>query len=162
MTGTDQRADAHGFDFLFGSWRIENRRRTGLLAETTEWETFTAHGTCRPILGGIGNIEDFRPDWPARPGFEGGAVRIYDPEREEWSIHWFDNVRCAVFPPMVGRFQDGVGEFFGDDVADGRPVRVRFRWSPVSDSRAEWEQAISTDGGESWDTDWTMSFSRTG
>lgn len=45
------------------------------------------------------------------------------------------------------------------DRHEGNPVRVRFLW----DSRpAEptWEQAFSTDGGETWETNWQMALSR--
>ena len=35
----------------------------------------------------------------------------------------------------IGRFENGRGEFLGDDVEDEKPVRVRFDWTS-GDSRA--------------------------
>lgn len=151
---------AHGFDFLFGDWRIANRRLVSRLTGSKDWERFTASCTCRPILGGLGNIDDFRPEGDGWAGFEGGAVRIFDPHQGRWAIHWMDNVRGALYPPMFGRFEGGTGEFFGDDEQDGTPVRARFIWSGMTPTTAEWQQAFSADGGATWETNWTMSFTR--
>ena len=61
---------------------------------------------------------------------------------------------------MVGRFIGGVGEFYGDDTVDGKTVQCRFLWTrPTADS-ARWEQALSDDGGKTWETNWIMSFTR--
>ena len=150
----------HGFDFLFGTWRIENRRLVGRLIGSEEWETFIAYGTCRPILGGISNIDDFHPEDGGWAGYEGATFRLFDPHRDEWSIYSTDNVLCVLLPPVVGRFVDGTGEFLGDDVLDGRPVWVRFRWTSMTATTAHWEQAFSGDGGETWETNWSMDFTR--
>jgi len=62
--------------------------------------------------------------------------------------------------PQVGRFVDGRGEFLGDDVHDGRPIRVRYIWSDITPTTAHWEQAFSTDGGQTWETNWYMESTR--
>jgi hypothetical protein len=63
-------------------------------------------------------------------------------------------------PPLAGRFADGHGTFFGDDVHDGRPVRVRFDWTDITPTSARWEQAFSADAGAGWETNWVMTLSR--
>jgi hypothetical protein len=160
--GPAGRDGAHGFDFLFGEWRITNRRLRSRLAGASDWETFTALCTCRPILGGSGNVDDFRPEGGALGGYEGASIRLYDPATDLWSIHWADNVRHALLPPMVGRFAGGVGEFHGDEEHDGRTVRARFTWSRVTPVSARWEQAFSADGGGTWELNWVMDFDRLG
>ena len=67
----------------------------------------------------------------------------------------------TVDAPMVGRFVDGVGTFYGDDTWEGKPVRVRFIWSKIDLTHCHWEQAYSSDGGKSWETNWLMDFTRT-
>ena len=62
--------------------------------------------------------------------------------------------------PMVGGFQDGRGLFFADDVFEGRPIRVRFIWTPLTATACKWEQAFSPDAGETWETNWVMEFER--
>jgi len=110
--------------------------------------------------GGIGNADSFvaAGDW--RPGFVGITVRLYDRADDLWRIYWADNARGVFDPPVVGRFTDGVGIFDGDDQHEGRPVRVRFRWTHDGTRSARWEQAFSADGGATWETNWIMSFTR--
>ncbi len=153
------------FDFWMGTWRIDNERLVGRLQGSTTWETFEARGQARPLPGGIGNYDDFVPvSW--RPGFVGMSLRAYNPVTELWSIYWLDNqtggldAHGHLLPPVVGRFRDGVGVFEGDDTLDGRPIRVRFVWSEISQTHARWEQAFSPDGGTTWETNWVMRMTR--
>jgi len=46
--------------------------------------------------------------------------------------------------------------FVADDVQEGVPVVCRFRWTVLNPRSARWEQAFSTDGGVTWETNWTM------
>ncbi|MDP3897795.1 MAG: hypothetical protein Q8Q62_14075 [Mesorhizobium sp.] len=107
-----------------------------------------------PVTHG-GNLEQMFV--PAR-GFTGMTLRLYDPATELWSIYWSDTKTHRLFPPTIGRFANGRGTFFGDDVEGGQPVKVRFDWtagaSPV------WEQSMSADGGETWEKNWVMRFER--
>ena len=51
------------------------------------------------------------------------------------------------------------GEFYGEQEYDGRMVLVRH--SCVREfNEASWSQAFSVDGGQSWETNWTATFSR--
>jgi len=61
---------------------------------------------------------------------------------------------------VFGNFQNGVGTFNGDDTFNGKPIKVRFIWSKITASSAQWEQAFSPDGGKSWETNWVMDFTR--
>lgn len=152
---------AHGFDFLAGSWRIENRRLRSRLTGSSDWEEFAARGTCRPVLDGAGNVDDFVPlAGSAWSGYEGGSLRLFDSATEQWSIYWFDNVTHRLLPPVHGTFENGVGKFYGLDNHEGQPVRVRFRWSGITPTSACWEQAFSADDGETWETNWIMDFTR--
>ncbi len=160
MAAESDRAGAGDFDFLHGAWRIDNERLRSRLTGSDDWERFQAEGTCRPILGGLGNVDDFRPRGPGWEGFEAVALRLFDPAADLWSIYWADNARGVLEPPVLGRFVGGIGEFFGDDRHEGRPVRVRFRWTGITADAARWEQALSADGGATWETNWIMRFAR--
>ena len=41
-----------------------------------------------------------------------------------------------------------------------RPIQVRFIWSGATTPTPRWEQAFSEDGGETWETNWIMDFTR--
>jgi hypothetical protein len=151
---------ARDFDFLYGRWRVHNERLTQRLVGSTEWQQFEAIAECRPILGGLGNIDEYVTDEFGATLFIGMALRLFDRQRRQWSIYWASNRNGGLEPPVVGAFVDGVGRFEGDDVHDGTPVRVRFIWSEVASEQPRWEQAFSTDGGNHWETNWRMRMTR--
>jgi hypothetical protein len=148
---------AHDFDFLQGTWHSTHRRLVAPLGESDEWEEFTGHQVARAIFDGAGNMDEITfPD----KGWSGLTVRLYNPETELWSLHWISSRRDVIEPPQVGRFVDGRGEFFGDDVYEGTPIKVRYVWSDITPTSAHWEQAFSTDGGQTWETNWLMELTR--
>jgi hypothetical protein len=153
-------AGSRDFDFLFGSSAVRHRRLAERLAGSTEWVDF--HGTQRawPLLGGLANVDDNEyetPDGTSR----GVSLRSFDPHTETWAIWWLgDTARHALDVPVVGRFVDGVGTFLADDTFHGEPIVVRFTWSDITRTSSEWEQAFSSDGGTTWEPNWTMSFTK--
>jgi hypothetical protein len=151
---------SHDFDFRPGRWHIENERLLERLQGCTEWEHFPASSTGWLILDGIGNMDDFvTEDW--RPGFIGMSLRLFNPQTKLWSIYWMSNQTGKLEPPVVGGFKDGIGIFEGDDVLEGRPIRVCFTWSEITATSALWEQAFSDDGGQTWEKNWIMRMTRT-
>lgn len=147
---------ARDFDFYYGRWRVHNERLRERLVGCGEWDRFDAIQECRPILGGLGNIDEFVTDEFGPGLFIGMTLRLFDRASGNWSIWWSSNRGATLEPPVVGRFVDGVGRFEGDDVHQGTPVRVRFLWSDIGPDRAHWQQAFSTDGGRNWETNWHM------
>lgn len=148
----------HDFDFLHGTWRVRNRRLQQRLVGCTAWDTFEARVACQPLLGGIANLETHETRWNG--GTLGLALRLYSPQARRWSIYWANGADGTLEPPVQGGFDGDVGLFFGDDVHDGRPVRVRFTWTRLDADHARWEQAFSADGGGTWETNWLMDFAR--
>lgn len=154
-----ERATSHDFDFLLGRWRVRNRRLVERLAGRDEWDEFESRAAGRPLPAGLGNEDVFCTEYGG--GFVGMSFRFFDPETEQWSIYWADTRRPGrLDPPVVGSFDGDVGIFEGDDVYRGRPIRVRFTWSGVTTPTPRFEQAISADGGETWETSWVMDFAR--
>ncbi len=145
--------------FLVGRWNVRHRRLKERLVGDTRWEDFA--GTCVnwPLLGGQGNVDDNVLELPGGT-YRGVGVRAFNPETRQWSIWWIDSRLATIDPPVRGGFKDGVGTFLGDDVHKGRPVTVRFRWSELTGDAAKWDQAFSTDGGKTWETNWLMQFTR--
>lgn len=160
MPMTDNHDAAHDFDFYFGRWHIHNERLEQRLAGSTRWQHFEAEQECRPILGGIGNIDEFVSDQFGRTRFVGMTLRLFDRDTRQWSIYWASNRKSGLEPPVVGAFAGGIGRFEGDDLHEGVPVRVRFIWSDIGPDRAHWEQAFSADGGKTWETNWRMRMTR--
>jgi hypothetical protein len=70
MMSEVQRAESTARDigFWMGWWHVRNRRRRRWLAGCAQWEEFEATSAARPILGGLGNKDEFRA------GYTGGFV----------------------------------------------------------------------------------------
>ena len=49
----------------------------------------------------------------------------------------------TLFPPVVGTCTDGRGDFYGQDVHDGRPIKSPVIWPGIADTSARWEQESS-------------------
>lgn len=151
---------SHDFDFLLDRWRVRNERLKKRLADCREWETFDARMECRPLLGGLGNMEEHVSDAIGDTRWIGMALRLFDPRAQQWSIWWADNRRGALEPPVVGGFVDGVGIFTGRDHFEGAPIVVRFVWDAREPAQPRWEQAFSKDDGTVWETNWVMRLQR--
>lgn len=148
------------FDFQIGTWKVKHRRLKQRLVGCDEWETFEGTSQMRTILGGNGNIEDNELRM-AEGTYRAVALRSFDEGSREWAIWWLDaRSPHRLDVPVIGSFSQGVGSFYADDHWAGAPVRLRFLWLRTDSPSPRWEQAMSTDGGASWETNWTMDFER--
>ncbi|MET9320284.1 hypothetical protein ABZX75_08870 [Streptomyces sp. NPDC003038] len=143
------------FDFLVGSWDVANRWRTDFLDAESEWEEFPAVSCASRHFDGGASFDEV--EFPTK-GFAGLTLRLYDREREQWSLSWASRRTGTLFPPVVGRFEGGRGVFEGEDTHDGKAVRVRYVWSGTQTRSPRWEQFFSLDEGGSWLHNWTMDF----
>jgi hypothetical protein len=144
------------FDFLVGSWEISNRRLKQPLTGGNDWDEFPSTSVCGRVFGGAANFDEI--SIPTR-GFSGLTLRIFDPERKEWSLYWASSRDGRLQPPVVGRFANGVGTFCSHETYNGTDITVRFVWSDITPHSARWEQAFSADGS-TWETNWIMQFTR--
>lgn len=144
------------FDFLAGNWRIRHRRLKP--ASRNEWDEFEGEASCWTILGGFGSVEELRI--PARD-FMGLGLRLLNVETRVWADHWVNAKTSALtLPGATGGFENGVGTFIADDVDGDRPVLLRGVWDRITPRSCRWHQAVSRDGGETWEPNWFMEWSR--
>jgi hypothetical protein len=152
------------FDFLMGIWRCRHRYRVRRLCGCHDWIGFDGTCAARKVLAGYGNTDEHGIGMPGGH-YTGISLRLWDPERKQWTIHWLDSRKPGqIGPPVRGGFRprpDGpFGVFYGDDALDGRAIRVRYIWSRITTVAPRWEQAFSLDEGNDWETNWTMDFTR--
>lgn len=145
----------HDFDFFHGRWNVHNRRLSKRHAGSDQWDEFPATLDCRPLLGGLGNIDEYRS-----ADVLGLTLRLFDPQQRQWSDRWASARDGVLGPPAFGRFRDGVGQFVGEDNDGGRRILSRSTWSQITANAFVWEQAASLDEGASWETDWIMHITR--
>lgn len=148
------------FDFIIGDWHVHHRRLKARLAASTEWIEFKGLTSTRKTLGGFGNVEDNLLHFP-EGDVRAMAVRSFDPQTRNWAIWWLDGRSPHQLDvPVIGRFSGTTGTFYANDTLNGAPIKVRFIWNANPGSNPIWEQAFSPDSGSTWETNWTMEFSR--
>jgi len=152
---------AHDFDWMFGTWKATLHRLVKPLTGSTTWVDLEGRQTSRPVWGGKANLDEFIVDNPAAGvKIEGVTLRLYDPTSQQWRIYWANSKRGVIDTPVMGRFSNGRGEFYGMDDLDGRSILVRYVWSNITPNSAHFEQSFSPDGGKTWETNWISDVTR--
>ncbi|MCA9911582.1 MAG: hypothetical protein KC519_23165 [Anaerolineae bacterium] len=145
----------HAFDFLTGTWQVHNRRLRERLKGSQAWEEFESLSVAQTILGGLGNFDALTLHRESGVTY-GSTLRLFNPETQQWSLYWSDSATGSLYAPMVGSFVDGVGYFYACELFERKTIISRFLWSGISATTWRWEQAFSTDGGATWETNWIM------
>jgi hypothetical protein len=152
----DDHDGQHDFDFLVGHWKFHLKRLNKRLVGSNEWTEYDGTTFCQKLLDGRAEVEEMKVETPdKRNRIEGVALRFYNPASHEWSIYWANGADGVMEQnPMVGQFTNGRGEFYNQQTFEGRAVFARFTWTNTNTDRPHFEQAFSTDGGKTWETNW--------
>ncbi|MGZ5198605.1 MAG: DUF1579 domain-containing protein [Telluria sp.] len=150
---------SHAFDFDIGTWRTHSSRLMHPLSGSAEWRDMDGITTVRPVWGGRANLAEYKADGPAA-AIELLALRFYDPESGQWSIHFAVPGKGELGTPGVGGLRDGRIEFHDQERFDGRQILVRFAIWSITPDTAQSEQAFSADGGKTWETNWINRYTR--
>ena len=145
----------HDFDWEIGDWTTRVKvRRNPLSGSAPDWAEYDGTSIVKPLLGGHANFVELSVAGP-RGRIEGGALRLFSPKAGQWSLNYANLSNGLLTAPVFGSFGgSGRGVFYGQDALDGRTILVRFIITHVSPSEARFEQAYSTDGGQSWEDNW--------
>jgi hypothetical protein len=149
----------HDFDFLFGTWKVQVRRLKNPLHGSREWYDMSGTSVIRPIWGGKANIEEVESDGPSGH-MQAMMVRLYSPTSRQWSLNWVNQKNPHFDVPTIGEFKDGRGEFYDQELFEGRSILVRYVWSDIKANAAHFEQAFSADGGKTWEVNWIAQCTR--
>ena len=150
----------HDFDSFLGQWQVRHRRLKRRLVGSNEWQEYDGTSHWQSILGGIANFND---SVVHRSGstYRSMGLRAFDAKTNvwtDWSLDGRDPTKISL--DGVGGFANGIGTFFADDTFEGKPIRVRGTFTPLTPSSMQWEQAFSPDGGRTWETNYIMHSTR--
>jgi hypothetical protein len=161
VTSADQvrRDGQHDFDFELGEWSTALKRLQQPLSGSTTWLEYSGISTVRGLLGNRANVVELSVSGPSGP-LEGASLRLYDPKSHQWSLNFFNVANGHLGSPMTGEFIDGRGTFYGPDTWNDRAILVRFIITRVAAEVYRFEQAFSTDGGQSWEVNWIATDTR--
>jgi hypothetical protein len=148
------------FDFLFGTWKVYNKKLKQRLKKSNQWEEFEARVIVKPIWGGLAHMDEYEGQSPSGR-IQGMTLRLFNPKTKQWSIYWANAANGTLDVPVFGEFKNGRGEFYDQEFFEGRAIYVRLTWSEITPTSCKWEQAFSDDGGQTWETNWIMEFTRT-
>ena len=150
----------HEFDFLLGDWKVHNRLLKTRLAKSTDWIEFEAFDSFHALPRGTGYRRKLSHGALARIRRIG--LHLFDPAARQWTLYWADsrNSPGTMQTLAKGDFSKDTGIFFGEDTFNGKPVSVRIIWKRIDSNHAHWEQALSLDNRLTWETNWTMDFTR--
>lgn len=152
---SDTAPGVRGFEFLYGEWIVQGRRRRELGCD--RWDRFDAIQTCCPLLNGLGNVDELVSEDQV---VVNASLRLLDPRSGRWTIYDLSARNGVAAPSVQGSFRNGIGEFVGEEQRDGGFVRVRERWLKTASAMPVWERALSADGGRTWEVSWTMELAR--
>lgn len=161
LSRTEAADEAAGdFNFFLGQWQVRHRRLKERLVGSTDWEEYSGTTSCHALLGGIANFNDSIV-YRAGSVYRSLGLRAYDAATRTWTDWSLDGRNpTQVTVDGVGRFVGGVGTFFADDTFAGKPIRVRGTFTSLGPGSAQWQQAFSADGGRTWETNYTMIYTR--
>ena len=153
--GQQQARDGqHNFDFELGKWKIHLKRRLHPLTGSNTWVEFDGTSVTRKVWDGRAQLEEFETDSPTAGHLEGLTLRLYEPQTHQWRLYWANGKDGIVVPPQIGEFKNGRGEFYAQDMLNGKSIFVRFIWSNTNTSVPHFEQSFSEDGGKTWEVNW--------
>jgi hypothetical protein len=147
------RDGSRDFDFEIGTWRTHLRRLQNPLTGSTSWVEYEGTSVVREVLGGRANLVELDVTGPAGR-IQGLSLRLYNPESRQWSLNFATASGGTLFPPTLGEFRDGRGEFYSQETLRGRAILVRFVISDITPTSCRFEQAFSDDGGRTWEVNW--------
>ena len=123
------------FSFLPGKTIIRHRRLKESMAACDDWVTFDTDYEAWEVMGGAASIDRVFGEIDGEP-FEGVSVRTYDAESDEWTIFWMDSWNTTLREQVRGKFESGVGTFYGTEDYRGVKYRMRFLWKDITETTA--------------------------
>jgi hypothetical protein len=141
----------HDFDFNLGKWQTHIRRLAHPLIGDSTTVAMSGTVTVRPIWGGRAQLEEIEADGP-NGHWQGATLFLYDPGAHQWGQTYYASTHPLPASTLVGSFGGDRGELYAQDTINGRTVLVRGTWSEIKPDSHRYQEAISADGGRSWET----------
>ena len=141
------------FDFEIGTWNTHLRRLERPLSGSESWVEYQGTSVVSKVWDGRANLVELDVEGPSGR-IEGLSLRLYNPQSRQWSLNFASARGGTMTPPVIGEFKNGRGEFYGQEIFNGRAIFVRFVITVLTPDTARFEQSFSDDGGKTWETNW--------
>jgi hypothetical protein len=148
----------HDFDWDIGTWKTYQKRLLHPLTGSTTWVEYQGTDVVHKIWDGA-NIGEIRAEGPTGH-LELFGLRLYNPDTREWSIYFSNSGGGVLSAPVIGSFKGGHAEFIDQESYNGRTILVRFSILDITPDSCRFEQAFSSDGGRTWETNFVVTETR--
>lgn len=145
-----QRDAQHDFDWDIGHWKVHMRRLLHPLSGSTTWVEYEGTDVVRKVWDGRANLGEVELDGAAGH-LEFLTLRLYNPQKREWSMNISSSTTGVLSPPAVGGFEGQRGMFLDREDYNGRSLLVRFEVLVLTPTSCRFEQSFSADGGRTWE-----------
>jgi hypothetical protein len=143
----------HDFDFEIGTWQTHLKRLLHPLSGSSSWVELEGTTVVRQVWSGRANLAELETD-AASGHLQVMSLRLYDPHAHQWSLNTANANAGTLGVATIGEFKNGRGEFFDQEIFNGRTILVRNVWSDITADSCRFEQAFSDDGGKTWEVNW--------
>ncbi len=147
------------FDFLEGKWHVWSHSLRERMSESVEWLENTMETEFTVFLGGLVVINNTYGTFNGND-MDGLMIRAYDPSKDEWEFRWMSRAYPHLTEQVRGRFDQGIGLFYGTEQYDGHTFEMRFRWKQLSEDRAYWDQSYQDPETGAWQVNWILEYRR--
>jgi hypothetical protein len=135
--------EASQFDFFVGKWDAAwGKDLHGTNQITKRWNRVV--------------VEEFNGH-PGMP-LEGHSVSVYDVNTKLWKQTWVDNE--GSYLDFMGGFADGKMALSRSFAKDGKTVQQRMVWFDITPNAFKWNWERSLDGGQTWEVQWAIRYTR--
>jgi hypothetical protein len=90
-------------------------------AGSNDWKEFSSVSCVTPFLNGGANVSEM---YSRASGSSGLTVRTFDVQKKQWLVHYIGGKTGQLDPGMIGGFDGNQGQFFGEDVDNGLPIKA--------------------------------------
>jgi len=153
------RDGSHDFDFELGEWTTHLTRLQHPLSGSKQWIDYDGTSIVHSLLDGRANLLELKVQG-ASGRVEGVSLRLYEPQSHQWTLNFVNITDGRLTVPMIGEFREGRGQFYAQDSFNGRSILVRFMISDITPKSCHFQQAFSSDGGQTWETNWIAADTR--
>ena len=153
QSAAEKRDGQHDFDFAIGTWNTQLKRLVKPLTGSTTWVELKGTTVVRKVWDGRANLAELKVDTADGP-IQVLSLRLYNPQSRQWSLNTANSRTGTLSVPTVGEFKNGRGEFYDQEIFEGRTILVRNVWSDITADSCRFEQSFSDDGGKTWELNW--------
>ena len=146
-----QELNEETYDFWLGKWQ----------ASWTNADGSTGSGTNHifKVLDGKVLEENFSIPTGGQAGFKGKSLSVFNPTNKTWHQAWADNQ--GGYFDFYGSIEGNKNMFSTHPVEkNGRIIQQRMVFYNISDDEFTWDWESTADGGDTWNLQWRINYTR--